>query len=165
MAIKPQFDFVSPFSEGLAVATLVPDGPSGFIDTKGNFVIEPQYEEAENFSDGVAPVKKDDKWYFIDCAGAEVTMLGDRFDSVNTISEGRSVVRIGDKLGAIDKAGNLIIDARYDLIMPFSEGLAFARIGNTQGFINTSGVFEIRKAIPKPTLLDILKGRKKHLRW
>ena len=165
MAIKPQFDFVSHFSEGLAVATLAPDGPSGFIDTKGNFVIEPQYEEAENFSDGVAPVKKDGKWRFIDRAGAKVTMLGDRFDSVNTISEGRSIVRIGDKLGAIDRAGNLIIDARFDLMLPFSEGLAFARTGNTQGFINTSGVFEIQKIIPKPTLLDILKGRKKHLHW
>ena len=165
MAIKPQFDYVSPFSDGLAVASLIPDGPSGYIDTTGSFIIQPQFDEAENFSEGIAPAKKDGKWRFIDRSGAEVTMLGDRFDSVHTISEGRSIVSIGDKFGAIDKAGNLIIDARFDLLLSFSEGLAFARSGNTQGFINTSGVFEIQKGIPKPTLLDILKGRKKHLRW
>ena len=51
------------------------------------------------------------------------------------------------------------------MLFPFSEGLAFARVGNKQGFINTSGVFEIQKDIPKPTLLDILRGRKKDLRW
>ena len=165
MAIKPQFDYVGPFTDGLAVATLVPDGPSGYIDTSGRFVIESQFDEAENFSEGVAPVKKDGKWCFIDITGAQVAMLGDRFDSVFSLTEGRSVVRIGDKYGAIDKVGNLIIDARYDLLLGFSEGLAFARTGDTQGFINTSGVFEIQKAIPKPTLIDILKGRKKHLRW
>ena len=165
MAIKPKFDWVGPFSDGLAIATLTPDGSSGFIDTKGNFVIEPQFDDADNFSEGVAPVKKDGKWRFIDRTGADVTMLGDRYDSVLAPTEGRSIVRIGEKLGAIDKAGNLIIDAIYDNLFPFSEGLAFAQIGNTQGFINTSGVFEIQKAIPKPTLLDIIKGRQKHLRW
>jgi len=165
MVIKPQFDWVSQFSDGLAVATLTPDGPSGFIDTTGRFVIEPKYDEADHFSEGVAPVKKDGKWRFIDSTGAEVTMLGDRYDSVLAFTESRSIVCIGDKYGAIDKAGNLIIDARYDIIFPFSEGLAFARIGDTQGFINTSGVFEIQKSIPKPTLIDFLKGRKNHIPW
>ena len=65
MAIKPQFDYVGAFSDGLALATLTPDGKSGYIDTTGRFVIEPQYDEAEDFSEGLAPVKKDGKWRFI----------------------------------------------------------------------------------------------------
>lgn len=165
MAIEPKFDWVGPFSDGLAVATMDIDGQSGYIDTTGRFVIEPQYEEAENFSEGVAPVKKDGKWSFIDKTGAEVAMLGDLYDSVYPFTEGRSIVCIGEKYGAIDKAGNLIIDFRFDRLLSFSEGLAFARMGDTQGFINTSGVFEIQKAIPKPTLFDIILGRKKHIRW
>ena len=82
MAIKPQFDYVGAFSDGLALATQTPDGKSGYIDTTGRFVIEPQYDEAEDFSEGLAPVKKDGKWRFIDSAGAEVTMLGDKNESV-----------------------------------------------------------------------------------
>ena len=165
VVVKPQFDWVGSFSDGLALATLETNGPSGYIDTTGYLVVKPQYDDADNFSEGLAPVKKDGKWRFIDRTGAEVAMLGDRFESVLSLTEGRSVVRIGEKFGAIDRVGNLIIDVRYDLLFPFSEGLAFARIGDTQGFINTSGVFEIQKPTPKPTLIDILKGRKNHIRW
>lgn len=165
IVIKPQFEWVGAFSDGLAMVTPVPDGPSGYIDATGNFVIDPQYEDAEDFSEGLAPVRKDGRWRFIDRTGAEVAMLGDKFDSVFALSEGRAIVKCGDKYGAIDKAGNLIVDARFDTLYSFSEGLAFARVGNTQGFINTSGVFETQKAVPKPTLIDILKGRKDHLRW
>ena len=69
------------------------------------------------------------------------------------------------KYGAIDIVGNLLVDIRFDMLNSFSEGLAFARVGNMQGFINTSGAFCIQKPIPKPSLMDILSGRKSHLRW
>ena len=165
MAIKPQFDYVGAFSDGLALATQTPDGKSGYIDTTGRFVIEPQYDEAEDFSEGLAPVKKDGKWRFIDSAGAEVAMLGDKYESVFPLNDGRAIVKNGGKYGAIDMVGNLLIDIRFDMLYSFSEGLAFARVGNMQGFINTSGAFCIQKPIPKPSLMDILLGRKSHLRW
>ena len=69
------------------------------------------------------------------------------------------------KSGAIDKAGNLIIDARFDNMHPFSEGLAYARIGDTHGFINTSGTFEIQKPVTKATLIDKLMKRGNWIRW
>ncbi|MBP5328087.1 MAG: WG repeat-containing protein [Bacteroidales bacterium] len=165
MVIKPQFEWVGAFSDGLAVAVLTPDGPVGYIDKTGLFVINAQYDEAEDFSEGLAPVKKDGKWCFIDRTGAVVTMLGDRYDNVFSISEGRAIVKKDDKYGAIDKAGNLIVDVQFDSLFNFSEGLAFARAGKTQGFINASGVFEIQKPVPKPSLFDIISGKKNQLRW
>lgn len=41
------------------------NGKWGFVDTKGNIVIEPQYESAKSFSYGLAAVCKDGKWGFI----------------------------------------------------------------------------------------------------
>ena len=177
MVIEPMFGFVTPFSDGLAVATIANDdddeddkkekeeSKSGIIDTQGRFVMAPLYDEAENYSEGVLPVKKDGRWRFVDNTGADVVVLREDFDYVYPLIEDRANVLIGGKFGAIDKAGNLIIDARFDNLCVFSDGLAYARIGNTHGFINTSGSFEFQKPVPKPSLMDILKGRKDHVRW
>lgn len=181
MVIEPMFGFVTPFSDGLAIATIAEDEDEdeederdkkvkeepkiGIIDTKGRFVMAPRYDEVENYSEGVMPVKKDGRWRFVDNTGADAVLLREDFEYVYPLIEGRAIVLIGGKFGAIDKAGNLIIDARFDNLCVFSDGLAYARTGNTHGFINTSGNFEFQKPVPKPTLMDILKGQKSHLRW
>jgi hypothetical protein len=60
MVIEPRFQHVGLFSEGLAYAALqgkkANDMRYGFIDTTGKWVIEPQFQRAENFSDGRAAV-------------------------------------------------------------------------------------------------------------
>ena len=56
VVIKPQFDKVQPFSEGLALIKV--DLKNGFIDATGKFVIEPQYYNAFSFSEGVAAVSR-----------------------------------------------------------------------------------------------------------
>ena len=92
-------------------------------------------------------------------------MLSDKFECVDPITEGLARVTIDNKYGAVDKAGNLIVDVRFDALHFFSDGLAYARIGNTHGYINTSGTFEIQKPVAKPTLLDRIKGKANQMRW
>lgn len=58
-----------PFSETGKYAAVENDGKWGFVDTKGNMVIEPQYEAARSFSYGFAAVKSNGKWGFIDTKG------------------------------------------------------------------------------------------------
>jgi len=48
-------ELVFPFREGLA--PVVVGGKWGFIDTKGNMVIEPKFDDATSFSNGVASVR------------------------------------------------------------------------------------------------------------
>lgn len=165
MVIKPKFSFAYTFEEDL-MPVVVNDGDKcGFVNKEGKCVIAPEFDETESFSEGLAPAMKDGKWRFIDHEGHDVVMLGERFDHVDTLIEGRSIVKIGDKSGAIDKAGNLIIDVRFDNLHSFSEGLAYARIGDTHGFINPSGIFEIQKPVTKATLIDKLMKRGNWLRW
>ena len=53
--------YVRAFSEGMAVARYKADGaPAGYIDTSGEFVIPPQFTEADNFSSGLALVRLQD---------------------------------------------------------------------------------------------------------
>lgn len=59
------------FSQGLA-AVQVADSMSlqwGYVNTKGEFSICPQFQEAYPFKNGIAMVKKDDKYGFINLKG------------------------------------------------------------------------------------------------
>lgn len=58
-------------SEGFAYAV---DGKWGFADYAGNVLIEPQYEGAKSFSNGIATVQQDGVWFLIDTNGER---LGD----------------------------------------------------------------------------------------
>ncbi len=50
-------------------AAVKKNGKWGFINTDGNFVIEPAYDDARSFSNDLAAVKIGDKWGFIDPEG------------------------------------------------------------------------------------------------
>ena len=56
IVIKPQFQSVEYFSEGLAHVRI--GNKSGFIDKTGRFVINPQFDNARGFSEGLAQVGK-----------------------------------------------------------------------------------------------------------
>ena len=57
-AIPCQYDYVWPFSEGLARVSL--NKKQGYIDKTGKLVIPCQYEGASDFSEGVASVYPSD---------------------------------------------------------------------------------------------------------
>lgn len=71
---------VREFSEGLAVIAVKPsrgqitDGASkwGYLDLAGNIVIQPEYERATDFSEGLAAVQLAGKWGYIDKFGKHV---------------------------------------------------------------------------------------------
>ncbi len=56
VAIKPQFNRVLPFKEGLAAVRV--NSKWGFIDKTGEFVIQPQYDRVSSFQNGLAKVSK-----------------------------------------------------------------------------------------------------------
>ena len=62
------------------------DGKYGFVSIKdGKVKIEPKYDEAKAFSQGLAPVKTGDKWGFIDQSETEI--IEPTFNFAGTISE------------------------------------------------------------------------------
>lgn len=59
-----------PLSEGLVAIDKEQKG-YGFYDTNGNTVIQPKYEDAGFFSEGLAPVKLNGKWGYVNHAGKD----------------------------------------------------------------------------------------------
>jgi hypothetical protein len=58
-------------------------------------IIAPQYEEVRQFADnGLAAVKKDGKWGYIDTTGAVVIPF--QYNYAYSFSEGKAVVSLGE---------------------------------------------------------------------
>lgn len=100
-------------------------------------VIPCVYDSAKDFSEGLAAVKRNDKWGYIDGTGAVVVPL--KYDEVESFSEGLAVVVQDWRYGFIDKTGEVAVPLEYDRVWTFSEGLAVVRRNWQYGFIDGTG--------------------------
>ena len=107
----------------------------------GTIVIPARYDAAWYFREGLARVKINGKYGFIDKSGTLV--IPARYDDAWPFSEGLAGVEINGKRGFIDKSGTLVIPARYNDARDFSEGLALVKTGGKYGYIDKSGALVI----------------------
>ncbi|MBN2223072.1 MAG: WG repeat-containing protein [Deltaproteobacteria bacterium] len=125
------------------------------------FAIDPQFDEAGDFTDGLARISVGNKWGFINKTGAHVT--GPKTDATPTEdpedlpSEGMTRVRIsadtgsemgnpydaGYRYGYIDETGKSVIEPHFYNAGHFSEGLAPVCTGEKWGYIDRTGAVVI----------------------
>ena len=92
--------------QGPALFPSIRDGRFGYVDPEGRVVIEPQFDEARNFVEGLAGVSKGGKWGYIDRHGRFV--IGPQFDWGHDFSRGQARVGIGAQSGAVDLTGRRV---------------------------------------------------------
>lgn len=97
-------------------------GKWGYINKKAEVIIEPHYERAGNFCEGLAVVRLNKKYGYITTDGTMV--IEPQFDEEDSFSEGLARIRIDKKWGFVDIKGNIVIDPKFKLTQSFSEGLA-----------------------------------------
>jgi WG repeat protein len=107
-------EHVSNFSDGLAAVRpgKIFGGCServGYLNTKGEWSIKPQFDEAHDFSEGLAAVNQGGKCH------------------------------MGGKWGYIDKDGTLVIPYRYDFAGQFTNGHACVAEAEHWNLIDTKG--------------------------
>lgn len=98
------------------------------------------YDEIKPFSNGLAAVRRDEKWGFVNMQGEEVIPC--IYEVVDDFSENLAGVRTKrGRWGFINKDGQIVIKDKYLDVQPFSEGLAavFSAYDNKWGFINKQG--------------------------
>lgn len=136
VVIPPKFDVgwfaEEDFVEGLSPAQAGENW--GFINNKGDWVIQPKYWRVGFFSEGLAAVRKHLRGYsfnvaYIDKGGRELFELPDDVGDGGPFSEGLAAVRkngyvsVG-KLGYVDLSGANVIPYQFASGGPFREGLA-----------------------------------------
>lgn len=164
MIIEPKYDYVRPFSEGLAVVNIgrdrskdyAGDGKWGAIDRSGTEVVPIKYDELTDFADGVAITNVGMDWDpdgkfvafgkfgLIDRFGHE--LVPPKYDQIGRFSEGLASVEQNNYFGFIDRGGNVVVPPKYSHVGYFSEGVASVETGSrirgltkTGSRINTKG--------------------------
>jgi len=111
----------------------------GYIDKEGDFVIEPKFDDAKDFYEGLAPVKVGRKWGYIDKTGEFV--IEPQFDNADIFSSGVAAVQVDGKWGFIDKTGEFTIPPSLDTPRRFTDGLVWFKSeeNGKYGFMDTTG--------------------------
>lgn len=119
----------------------------GFIDRKGNIIIDFQYEEDRN--------KGFDKILKLNTDSLDALPKA-RFRNVGYFFEGLARIKIDSLYGFINLKNEIVIEPIFKVVHNFSEGLAGATLdGKTWGFINKEGKFEIE---PQYYMVDIFEN-------
>lgn len=114
----------------------------GFVNDEHCWVIEPQFDGAYNFVEGLAMVTIGNKHGFIDKNGRMV--IRPQFDlRGGDFADGLASIWVGGRYGFIDRTGSVVINPQFELVSDFSEGLAMVWIGEKRGFINKIGEMAI----------------------
>ena len=99
----------------------------GYQDKSGMIVIDPLFDEAGEFKDGLALVKVDGDLGFIDPRGK--TVVDVEWEELHPFKDDLARVRSGGKYGFVDRKGKVVIEPRFKTAGDFSEGLAPVILG------------------------------------
>ena len=109
VVIEPQYNYLGLFTqENLARFQDYETGLWGYINESGEEVILAQYEDAQDFSEGLAAVKVDGLYGFINVSGEMV--IEPQFEGVGSeFAYERCVIQSGGMQGVIDQTGVSIV--------------------------------------------------------
>lgn len=101
----------------------------GYVSPSGKMMIQPQFEHAWPFSDGLAFV-----WTYAGRnSGQDKMPLGEEYKQYSMFSN--------DITGIIDSTGTYIVQPKmnFQMVRPFQDGIAYVRIDNEVRIINKKG--------------------------
>jgi len=143
-AIAAKFESVGYFSGGLAWAKS--DGKLlGYINTKGEWVIEPKFAAGKDFDAeaGLARIKASDgNWAYVNKSG-EIIYVTDT-EAWGDFSEGLADGKKGEKRGFFNNKGEWVIQPQFDGVRDFKNGYASAKLGGKWGVIDRKGQWIIQ---------------------
>lgn len=121
----------------------------GYLNEKGEVILEPNYKGAFDFSEGgIAPVLdlETKKWSYIDLKGKALSIDLKNYQPNSVMGYGRmgftngmATVIVKKKKGVINLKGDVVFSPEFDFISKFSEGFATAKKGNEFFVLTKSG--------------------------
>ncbi|MDX2001765.1 MAG: WG repeat-containing protein [Chitinophagales bacterium] len=134
--IYPDYTFVGPFSDGLAVVSKSPDGGGynfpnkGAIDKTGKLIIPLKYKELQDFSEGLAAFYTSDNSNFGFIDKTDKIVIPQRYDFTTGFAFGYATVSLPDSAnsdGLIDKTGKTLIRHAYKSLIVLGSNLVYAQ--------------------------------------
>jgi WG containing repeat len=114
------------------------DAQWGYLDENFEVIVEPKYERACSFREGLASVQRNGKWGWINQRGEEV--IKPIYENAGVFDNGLAIAELGGKWGWIDAKGMIAVNFEYEWVMAFrNDGRAAVKKGNKWGWIDTKG--------------------------
>jgi len=159
--IPARYADVQPFRDGVAWVQRPGYRSWELIDETGTTLIPTRsgYTGVSSFSDGLAWVSRDGNGSWIAVDKTDTVTISTGFDDVRPFRRGMAAVRRGDRWGAVDGAGRVVVPFRYDTfatamsdgryIDGFSdEGLAVVELAGRKGVVDRTGHVLVEPAHP-----------------
>ncbi len=148
IVVPLEYEMAKPqYADGLLAVRK--DGKWGYIDNNGNMVIEPQYDQAYNFTDGIAVVfygtvtssgaADQGTFFFIDRDNQKLDALGEWTNAYVFNAAGYARVNGGDGWGMINREGDVIVEPVWDATGTFNNGFTYVAKDKLFGIVDESG--------------------------
>lgn len=130
------YDFINPFKNGLA---FVENDKKKFFITKQNLKLKGDYDEVRIFSEGLASVKRNNKWGFINPNGQLI--ITPKYDEVDYFRpSGLCAVKNAGLWGFINKSGKEIISVIYpDVTQQMTDQNVIVKKNNKWAIFDNTG--------------------------
>lgn len=103
------------------------DKKYGYINSNGTFVIEPVYDYADDFQDGVAVVRQGEDYLIIDKTGEVIYRSK---NNIGSFHNGAATINTMEDVwlfGFVDTTGKVIVEPKYSIVSNFDkDGHAYA---------------------------------------
>jgi hypothetical protein len=107
----------------------------GYIDLSGTFVIDPVYDYADDFRDGVAVVRQGEDNLVINQAGAEIYKSKNNIGNFHNGAASILTTEEAWLFGFIDPTGKVIVEPKYSIVSDFDKnGHAYAYLPETDTY-------------------------------
>ncbi len=130
------------YADAQAITAFKEKGRHGLYGFKqwDNIVIQPKFQSALDFKDGLAAVKMNGKCGYINESGKCVIPY--KYEDAQSFSDGLAAVRLNGNYGYIAMDGSCVIPFMYKDADPFNDGIAYVTtLDNRKGVIDNSGAF------------------------
>ena len=105
------------------------NGLTGFKNSTGKVIIPAKYKHAENPVGNIAAVIENGNWVWINKRGGKLVVPFIYDNGPDYFVEGLSRFVSNNKVGFINKHGQIVIKAHFDFVTPFEKGYAIYCIG------------------------------------
>ena len=125
----------------------------GFINRNGVEIVKIQYEDADNFSEGLAAVKFNGKWGFINIYGDLV--ISHKYTFTKPFTNDLAIVYFGNKkFGCIDRNGNVVIEPLYSKLIFSENKYIIAKLYEDKYTLGSYGLIDIKGNVIVPFRYD-----------
>lgn len=133
---RPFIDRLEPFVHGKAIAQELTSSRWGLVDTLGQWVVAPEYDEITPMGDHYR-LRSGRSYGLIDQQLSEILPV--EYEFLSDIREGKVALRQGRRYGFADLNGTLSIAPAYEAVMSFQDSLAAVKQDRRWGFVDHQG--------------------------